>query len=61
MPWVEDAECMGCGVCVDSCEQGCLEMGDEDVVVIDMTNCNECDACVDSCPVEAIHSGAKPE
>lgn len=44
--------CIGCGVCVDSCPFGAMEMKDDLPVVGE--SCNLCGACVENCDVEAL-------
>ncbi len=43
--------CTLCGVCVDSCPQGCISLEDE---VIIGEGCTLCGICVDACPSDAI-------
>lgn len=49
---IDEELCTGCGVCVQNCPYGGIE------VINDIANitaeCNLCGACVDKCPVEAI-------
>lgn len=49
---VNETECVGCGVCVESCEQGALKC--DDVAKVDAKLCIGCAACVDECPNGAI-------
>nr|MBF0221763.1 electron transfer flavoprotein subunit alpha [Desulfobulbaceae bacterium] len=44
--------CIGCGVCVDSCAFGAIEMVDASAVVNE--KCTLCGTCVDNCAVEAL-------
>ncbi len=53
MPAVVDSQrCDGCGVCVDECPMGAIELND--AAHVDADICTECGACVDVCPQEAI-------
>ncbi len=53
MPAVVDASlCDGCGVCVDECPMGAIELND--VAHVDEEICTECGSCVDVCPKGAI-------
>jgi len=45
-------KCIGCGVCVEVCPFGALELVDDIAVVNE--NCTACGACVDECPVSAL-------
>jgi len=47
-------DCIGCGACIDDCETGCIEEGDDFAVVIDYDACSECFRCYEVCPAEAI-------
>jgi formate hydrogenlyase subunit 6/NADH:ubiquinone oxidoreductase subunit I len=53
--------CMACGMCVDACPAGCLELGapsgkDKNAypVLADSEACLGCGFCVDECPVDAV-------
>lgn len=46
-------ECIGCGVCEDTCPKGAITLeGDMPFVraVIDHSKCNNCNVCVEGCP-----------
>ena len=49
---IDRDECVLCGVCVDECSYGALEMFEDHLSVND--KCTLCGACVDICPVEAL-------
>ena len=53
MPWVDDALCNGCGICIERCPADSIAMC-EDVAEIDMTNCIRCGTCHEICPVDAV-------
>ena len=36
---VDDSHCIGCGVCVDVCPEGAINLTDEDVAKIDQEMC----------------------
>ena len=48
-PVIEADECIACGVCVDDCPQGVLELQDV-ATVTDEDSCIACGVCVESCP-----------
>jgi ferredoxin len=57
--------CMACGMCVDACPAGCLELGpptrkDKTAypVLADPEACLSCGFCVLECPVEAVFLAA---
>ena len=52
---VDGESCMGCGICVDLCEEGAISFRkDFPLVVVDAKLCTGCGACIDDCPNEAI-------
>lgn len=54
-PAIDEEECTGCGLCIDVCEQGVLELGDDDICkIIDLEKCTGCGDCAEECPTEAI-------
>ena len=52
---VESEECLGCGICVASCQNGAIRVEDDEAV-IDQEICVECGACLEVCPAGAIQS-----
>nr|WP_262358996.1 MULTISPECIES: 4Fe-4S binding protein [Enorma] len=52
-PVIEADECIACGVCVDDCPQGVLELQDV-ATVVDEDSCIGCGVCLDGCPSGAI-------
>ncbi len=50
--FVDEKKCDGCGICVDECPVGAIELND--VAHVDEDICTECGSCVDVCPKEAI-------
>lgn len=53
--------CMACGICVDACPAGCLELGPPNKkdktaypALIDAKACLSCGFCVRDCPVDAV-------
>lgn len=54
MPWVNEDLCTGCGVCVENCPSGALQMTPYFKASIDMEECIRCGDCHDICPSEAV-------
>lgn len=52
-PVVDDSICTACGICVDECPTGALDLGDI-AVLARPEDCSECGTCADVCPNEAI-------
>jgi ferredoxin len=45
-------KCAGCGICVDVCPAGAIEVNQQ--AVVNDEACTGCAACVSECPNEAI-------
>ncbi len=52
-PVIVADECIACGVCVDACPQGVIELGDV-ATVSDEDSCIACGVCMEQCPAGAI-------
>jgi NAD-dependent dihydropyrimidine dehydrogenase PreA subunit len=50
---VDQDLCAGCGVCVDACSVGAIQLVDY-WAAIDEALCTHCEACVDACPNGAL-------
>ena len=53
-PIIDAGECVGCGICVDECPQGVLEVTDGAAEPVNEDNCIACGDCVEACPMGAI-------
>lgn len=49
---VEEANCLGCAICVNVCPADAITMND--TARIDTKKCTGCGLCVDECPQGAI-------
>lgn len=53
-PVIDTDECIGCGICVDTCPQGVLDIVDGVCDPVNEDACIGCEACVEECPMDAI-------
>ena len=53
-PVIDTEECSACGICVDACPEGVLELGDEAAEVASEEDCTACGTCLEECPMGAI-------
>lgn len=42
-------KCIGCGVCIDACPNGCIGVNDKKEMFFDREKCTECCACTKEC------------
>lgn len=54
MPWVKEALCRGCAVCVSECPVDAIRMKEDGYAAIDDAECIRCGRCHDICPQEAV-------
>jgi len=54
MPWVNQEVCTGCGICVDECPVGAIELDSNELAAIRDAECIRCGSCHDACPQEAV-------
>jgi NAD-dependent dihydropyrimidine dehydrogenase PreA subunit len=50
---VNQALCVGCGVCIDECPNGAISLFG-DVATVSPALCDDCGACVEICPAGAL-------
>lgn len=51
---LDEAACIGCGMCQIVCPHGVFAVADRKAAVVDRDGCMECGACALNCPAEAI-------
>ena len=51
---LEDAACVGCGMCEEVCPHGVFLLKDRKASIRDRNGCMECGACALNCPTDAI-------
>ena len=59
MPWVNEEQCVACGICVEKCPVNVISMQAEKAK-INIQECIRCGTCHGVCPQEAVrHDGEK--
>ena len=51
---VNPGRCDGCGLCLDACRFGAMDLNSDGVVMVDPISCEGCAVCSRVCPVDAI-------
>lgn len=51
---LDDAQCVGCGVCTQVCPHGVLALNGRKARIVDRNGCMECGACATNCPTGAL-------
>ena len=50
---LDEAKCVGCGMCETVCPHGVFEVRDGKARLADRDACMECGACAENCPAQA--------
>jgi len=53
-PIISEDDCSACGICVDECPNGVLELVSDVAEVVNDDDCTGCEACMEVCPMGAI-------
>ncbi|NLO90139.1 MAG: 4Fe-4S dicluster domain-containing protein [Clostridia bacterium] len=51
---IDEEKCVGCGLCIPSCEEGALQIIDGKAKLVDERHCDGLGNCIGSCPRGAI-------
>ncbi|MHB9003180.1 MAG: ATP-binding protein [Coriobacteriia bacterium] len=53
-PVINTDECSACGICVDTCPEGVLEIVGDVAEPVNEDACTACATCMEECPMGAI-------
>ena len=53
-PVINSDDCSACGICVDECPNGVIEIVGDAAEPVHDENCDGCEACMEVCPMGAI-------
>lgn len=53
-PIINEEECTGCGICIDSCPNEVLDLDDDLAKPVNEDNCDGCGTCVEECPMGCV-------
>ena len=53
-PIINADDCSGCGICIDTCPEGVIELVGDVAVAVNEDDCEGCATCMEECPMGAI-------
>lgn len=53
-PIINEEECSACGICIDTCQHGVLELVGDVADPVNDEHCTGCGDCMEECPMGAI-------
>jgi len=53
-PVIDEEECSACGICVDTCPEGVLDLVGDCAEPVNDEDCTACGTCMEECPMGAI-------
>ena len=54
LPMIDFEKCIGCGTCMEFCEEEVFAIEDGKARIDNIDACNACNVCIEECPEEAI-------
>ncbi|GAB6274132.1 MAG: hypothetical protein STSR0004_09950 [Peptococcaceae bacterium] len=51
---IDEEKCTGCGLCIDTCHEGALQLIDGKARLVSESYCDGMEACLPECPAGAI-------
>jgi ferredoxin len=52
---IDESACTGCGLCIDACHEGALQLVNGKAKLVSDSTCDGLGACLPACPADAIH------
>ena len=54
IPEIDKDECSGCGICVEACGSGVIDIVGSTAAVVNEDDCCGCGSCAEECPIGAL-------